>query len=278
MEKREIRLIALDLDGTLLRTDKSLSERNRLALEKAHEKGIHIVPTTGRFYGGIPQVVRELPFIRYCVTINGAEVVDLQENRVIYSATIPCGQAVEIMEKLDEFPALYDCYQENDSFMTASLREKALTTIRDVHFRNMVRDLRKPVEDLKTFLRERNRPLQKIQFFIHEPETRAYLMENLPLWFPHTCVTSSVEENVEINHEHAHKSAALCALAEHLGFTKNEILAFGDGENDISMLRDMGYGVAMANACQNALNATEYRTLSNDEDGVAHGIETFCNL
>ena len=51
-----------------------------------------------------------------------------------------------------------------------------------------------------------------------------------------------------------------------------------DGENDISMLRDMGLGVAMANACQNALNATEYRTLSNDEDGVAHGIETFCNL
>lgn len=276
MEKREIRLIALDLDGTLLRTDKSLSEQNRLALQKAYEKGIHIVPTTGRFYGGIPQVVRDLPFIRYCVTINGAEVVDLQENKVIYSATIPCSQAVEIMEKLDEFPALYDCYQENESFMTATLREKALMTIQDVHFRDMVRNLRQPVEELKAFLTERGRPVQKIQFFIHKPEIRAYLMENLPLWFPQTCVTSSVQENVEINHEKANKGEALGALATHLGFTKGEILAFGDGENDISMLREAGFGVAMANACQNALAVAPYRTASNDDDGVAKGIEKFC--
>ncbi len=276
MEKREIRLIALDLDGTLLTSDKRLSEGNLRALQKAHEQGIHIVPTTGRFYGGMPECIRKLPFVRYCVTINGAEVVDLQENRVIYSATIPCKQAVEIMAKLDDYPALYDCYQENESFMTATLRERALNTIQDIHFRNMVRDLRQPVEELKAFLTERGRPVQKIQFFIHKPEIRTYLMENLPLWFPHTCVTSSVQENVEINHLRANKGAALSALAQHLGFTKAEILAFGDGENDISMLREAGYGVAMANACENALRAAPYRTLSNDEDGVAKGIETFC--
>ncbi len=276
MEKREIRLIALDLDGTLLTSDKGLSERNRLALQKAHEKGIHIVPTTGRFYGGVPQVVRDLPFVRYCVTINGAEVVDLKEHKVIYSSTIPSQQAVEIMTKLDSYPALYDCYQENESFMTATLREKAIRTIEDVHFRNMVRTLRQPVEELKAFLTERNRPVQKIQFFIHEPEIRAYLMEKLPLWFPDTCVTSSVQENVEINHKNAHKGAALRALAAYLGFSSAEILAFGDGENDISMLQEVGYGVAMANACENALRAAPYRTLSNDEDGVAKGIEEFC--
>ena len=275
MEPKTYRLLALDLDGTLLNSQKELSPRNRRALEKAHEKGVLIVPTTGRFYGGMPQVIRELPFVRYCITINGAQVMDLWENKVLYRAEIPCAQAVEIMSWLDGYPALYDCYQQNESFMTARLREQAMETIEDIHFRNMVRDLRQPVPELKAFLLERGRDLQKIQFFIQDQPLRRWLMEELPRRFADLSVTSSVRENVEINHKDAHKGAALTALAKYLGFGKEAVIAFGDGENDISMLREAGLGVAMENACPQALAAADYITASCDEDGVAQAMEKF---
>ena len=71
-------IIALDLDGTLLNSRKQLSSRNLYALEAAAEDGWEIVPTTGRFYRGMPDFIRELPFVNYAITINGAEVVDLR--------------------------------------------------------------------------------------------------------------------------------------------------------------------------------------------------------
>ena len=75
-ERRDIRIVALDLDGTLLDSEKRLSEVNRVALEAAARRGIAIVPTTGRFFGAMPEPVRNLPFVRYAITINGAQVYD----------------------------------------------------------------------------------------------------------------------------------------------------------------------------------------------------------
>ena len=88
--RKPVGIIALDLDGTLLNSDKELSPGNRAALERAAEAGYEIVPTTGRFYGGMPQVIRELPFVRYVITINGAEVADRRTGEVMYRAEIPC--------------------------------------------------------------------------------------------------------------------------------------------------------------------------------------------
>ena len=79
--KKDIRIISLDLDGTLLDSQKRLSDANRAALEEAAAKGVHIVPTTGRFFGMMPQAVRDLPFVRYAITINGAQVYAIGNSR-----------------------------------------------------------------------------------------------------------------------------------------------------------------------------------------------------
>jgi len=84
----DYKLIALDLDGTLLNSQKELTPASRAALTRAAEAGIEIVPTTGRFYGGMPESVRELPFIRYVISINGAEVKDLQTGEIIYTGPL----------------------------------------------------------------------------------------------------------------------------------------------------------------------------------------------
>lgn len=80
---RKIKLVALDLDGTLLNSEKRVSERNRRAMEACIQKGIHVVPCTGRTWAGIPDEIRCLPGIRYAITLNGGVIFDSRENKVI---------------------------------------------------------------------------------------------------------------------------------------------------------------------------------------------------
>ena len=272
----KIGIIALDLDGTLLNSNKELSAGNLAALQRAANAGIEIVPTTGRFYGGMPEVIRELPFVRYVITVNGAEVADLKTGEVIYKAEIPWQQAVDIMTLLDEYPVIYDCYQDNAAWMTAEQKKDIDRIVASPHYRQMLHSLRQPVPELKAVLTERKRGVQKVQLFTDQPELWTKMMKELPERFENLCVSSSVSDNVEINQTHANKGEALRALADHLGLSHEATLAFGDGLNDLSMLRDAGIGVAMENACDEAKEIADWITLSCDEDGVAHGINKYC--
>ncbi len=271
-----IHIIALDLDGTLLNTEKLLSAENRAALFKAAEAGIHIVPTTGRFYNGMPSFIRELPFIRYAITINGAEAADIATGEVIYKSEIPLLRALELMRYLDTLPVIYDCYQDNAGWISEHLKARIDSTVKDPHFRRMLHELRKPVPELKAFVTERGRDVQKIQFFIPTPELRLKLLRTLPEMFPDLAVSSSVSENIEVNSAAATKGNALMALAEHLNIPREAVMAFGDGLNDLSMIEAAGIGIAMENACDQAKDKANFITLSCDAHGVAHGIERFC--
>ena len=272
----KIGIIALDLDGTLLNSNKELSAGNLAALQRAANAGIEIVPTTGRFYGGMPAVIRELPFVRYVITINGAQVADLKTGEVIYKAEIPWQQAIDIMTLLDEHPVIYDCYQDNAAWMTAEQKNHIDRIVASPHYRKMLHELRQPVPELKAVLAERKKDVQKVQFFTDLPELWTRMMKELPERFENLCVSSSVSDNVEINQAHANKGEALYALADHLGVEHQATLAFGDGLNDLSMLKAAGVGVAMANAEPEAKEVADWITLSCDEDGVAHGINKYC--
>ena len=122
-EKKSIRLIALDLDGTLLDSEKRLSAANRAALERAVSMGIEVVPATGRFYDGMPEVIRELPFVRYVITVNGAQVFEVKTRKNIYSADIELSEAIPFYEKLDTLPVIYDCYMDGWGYMTGAGRD-----------------------------------------------------------------------------------------------------------------------------------------------------------
>ena len=276
---RKVRgIIALDLDGTLLNSDKQLSEGNRRALERAFEAGYAIVPTTGRFYGGMPACIRELPFVRYCITINGAEVADLATGEVIYRAEIPNALALAVYEAMDRENVLYDCYQHNAAFMSAAHKERIDTMVSSDHYREMLHRLRKSIPDLKEFLRENGDSVQKIQLFTVDRALRLHLMEKLPTMFDGLAVSSSVIDNIEINDKCAHKGAALLALAAHLGLERKDTFAFGDGLNDLTMLREAGIGFAMENGEPEVKAVADRVTCSCDEDGVARGIEAILEM
>ena len=274
--KQKIGIIALDLDGTLLDSNKKLSEKNYAALQKAAEAGIEIVPTTGRFYGALPESIKNLPFLHYAITINGAQAVDVRSGEVIYSAELPWQQTVELMELFDTLPVIYDCYQENEAYMPAAQKALINEIAPDKHYIKMLHELRQPVEDLKSYLSEKKKGVQKVQFFTKDIALRDKLLNELPQKYDDLSVTCSLVNNLEINQIHANKGEALAALARYLNLPETATMSFGDGLNDISMLKSAGIGVAMANALQPCKDVADYVTLSNDEDGVAAAIEKFC--
>ena len=269
-------IIALDLDGTLLNSKKELSSVNYKALEDAYNNGWAIVPTTGRFYDAMPKIIKELPFVDYAITINGAEIKDLKENKVLYKAEIPLNQAIDIMKFLDDYPLIYDCFMGGEAFMSGNFKKQIDEMASNLHYRKMLHELRKEVLELKDFILDKNKDIQKIQFFTNKPELRLSLMKEIPNVFNNLIVSSSVVDNVEINNIHANKGDALLELAKYLNVSSDNVIAFGDGLNDLTMLEKAGIGIVMDNASEEVKKYADYITLSCDDDGVAYGIRKFC--
>ena len=194
----DIKLILLDLDGTLLNSRKEISPANYNALARAAEKGIHIVPSTGRFYEGMPEVVRKLPFVRYVVTVNGAEIYDAQEKRVLHSALIGPEKADEVFAELDKLPVIYDCFQDGWGWMERRFHEQLEQFVADPYVLEMNRYLRTPLDGFRAEIRSRGRGVQKIQMLFRKEDMplREKTLPALQARFPDLNVTSSIVNNI----------------------------------------------------------------------------------
>ena len=247
----EIKLIALDLDGTLLDSQKRLSSRNERVLKECIRRGIWIVPCTGRIWFGVPDFIRSFPGIRYAITTNGAVVEDVIESKILDERKLTWQQAAELLELAKKFHTMYDVYTDGHAFG----EERFLNHMEDFGIESalqkMVRDTREAVPDVE----ERSRARAAL-------EARGDVL-----------VSSSFPNNLEINAIGASKGEAILRLAAHLGIRPEETMGFGDGENDISMIRMAGVGVAMGNGAENLKAEADYITGINDEDGVAQAIE-----
>ncbi|MBE6993617.1 MAG: HAD family phosphatase [Ruminococcaceae bacterium] len=273
------RIIALDLDGTLLNSEKKITPRTYDALQRASERGVEIVPSTGRFYTGMPQAVRDLPFLHYAITINGSRVFDLRTGEIVYKSEIPFGRALEIMELLDRWPIVYDCYMDDQGWMTASMKGNVIQYTTEMQLVRLVRDLRQSVPELKQFLRDYapahpdTEGVQKISVFAGDEALRKAIAAELNAAFSDIVVSSSMATNLEINNLTAHKGLALWALADHIGVPREATMAFGDGLNDVQMLDYAGIAVAMQNSMEPVFAHADLVAPDNDHDGVAEIIE-----
>ena len=268
-----MKLIALDLDGTLLTTEKVLTPENEAALRRAAEAGIEIVPATGRFYEAMPEAVRSLPYLHYAITVNGAEIREVRTGRALSRAEIPLARALEVLRVLDRLPVIYDCYMDNWGWMTQAHYDAAADFAPHRHSLEMIQTLRTPVPELKAHLEQVGHDVQKIMMFFRDPALRIASLRELAERFPDLAVSSSIPRNLEINSLEAQKGPALLRLAARLGIAPEQTMAFGDDLNDVSMLRAAGIGVAMGNACPEAKAAAALVTASCDENGVAQALD-----
>lgn len=263
------KLILTDLDGTLLTHEKTLSPGNRAALERAARAGAEIVIATGRIYRGIPEMVRQLPFLRYFILMNGAKAYDRKEDRVLYRAEIPLATAERVFDDLAPIEATVDCFQNDDGYMSQYHMDHLEHYIHDPESIRLVRMTRHGRADFREFVRSSGSDVQKIQCYFPDLEERARVKAWLEQRYPQLVLSISMPENLELNDARATKGHALLALCSALGVDPAHTAAFGDGTNDISMLKAAGTGVAMANADPATRAAADLITGENQQDGVA---------
>lgn len=273
-----IKMLCFDLDGTLLTHDKRVSDYTLKVLAKAVEKGIHIVPTTGRLFLGLPEAVRSLPGLRYAILINGAVVYDAVEQKAIHRAEVDPETADRVYAYMDTLPIIYDCFADDIRYVSSRNVSLLPQYVPDHNLLKMILDTRSEVPDLRAHLRQRNKGVQKLQGYFRDQKLRADTMEELKRRFPGLSVTTSLPFNCEINDGHANKGEAMDKLCAMLGIDPSETMGFGDGSNDMTLIQHAGIGVAMKNAIPALQTEADYITDSNDEDGVAKAICKFCDI
>jgi hypothetical protein len=275
--KNDIKLIALDLDGTLLDSQKRLSRKNEEAIRRCAERGIEIVPCTGRIWMGVPEFVRNLPGVHYAITVNGAVIEDIVNGRVLSERKFAVETAADIIRMSREYHTMCDAYIDGKGYGDAECMSHMEEFGVSDELKKLILQTRTPVPDLLKYVLEQGRPVEKVNYFFGDQTERLRAKEAL-IARGDAFVSSSFIFNLEINAPGATKGDGIVCLAEHLGIDISQTMGFGDGENDLTMMTMSGIGVAMENGMEEAKALADYITLSNDEDGVAAALEHFLDI
>ena len=274
MKVNNIKMIAIDMDGTLLTTDKKLTEHSIEILKAAIDKGVELVVASGRPQSGIPKEYMALPGVRYAITANGARVLDMKTGEKIYEALVPQDRAKQILDIFAEYDSAPELYKEGRAYMKAGFLERMSYYMGNPAMAEYVKKSRTQVEDLQEILEKYPDGFEKVQALFHLPEEQMEAKQRVAEIEGVKPVTS-LDYNVEVSLAGADKGHSLVILAEKLGIAPEEIMSFGDNDNDLEMIRFAGMGVAMKNAIPEILEAADYVTDSNDQEGVAKAIEKF---
>ncbi len=272
MSEQNIKLVGLDIDGTLLNSHGQITPHTREVIVKCIESGCRVIPATGRPLLGIPDAFLQIPGVEYAVTANGASVVRVDSGEFILKYWLSREMVEQAFRKTAGLYRVFDVFTEGSGYSQA----ENLAVAEEWAPRNMaayMRKSRRPVEDIEEFISQQQ-GFEKCTMFFMSEEKRQKAREVLGQM---GCfeVVASESNNLEISAKGVHKGIALLGLGELLGLEKNQVMACGDSENDLEMLRAVGLGVAMANAALEIRSQADVVTASNDEDGVALALERF---
>lgn len=272
--QQKIKMIGMDLDGTLLNEKKELTAYSRKVLEQAIHQGVIVLVATGRPISGVPEELRTFPGMRYALTANGGRILDLKENKVIFESLVSTKSAEKILDVFEQYDTLREVYFEGISYVQQEAMDEIERYVENPSMQKYIRATKKTVPDVKAKVKEMNCGLDKVHAMFANQEERRVAWEELAK-IPDITVSSALDNNIEINGKDVNKGKGLLKLGEMLGIRREEIMACGDGLNDLQMLREVGFAVAMANGAEEVKAAADYITVSNEEDGVAKAIEKF---
>lgn len=267
----EIRLIALDLDGTLLNEKMHVSEKTRQVMAECAQRGIEIVPATGRALPAVPEEVLNLPGVHYGIFTNGAVVRDFKKETWVSENCLDWKKTIEIVKVLRRYPVIYDMYVSDGGVSETGLLAQLEAYGIPEQECSYIRKTRLGVANLEIYLQEKRCFVQKMNLNFKDRETKQAVRENLEA-MPEVLVTSSLPWNLELNAAGVTKGSGLRELCSYLGIRAEEVMAFGDGENDWPMLEAAGTGVAMENGAAFLKERADRIAGSNRENGVAEAI------
>lgn len=268
----KIKLVAMDLDNTLLDSDKQISKHTEEVLKEAIRQGVYIVPATGRIFKSIPEFLRNIKGVRYALCCNGATVYDQYEDQIIYTNHLPKEVALESFDILEKYHCTHDIYQNGQGYMEHRYLDHLNDYKLTKHQLKLVSTTRIPVDDLRKHIEEHPLGIEKVSAFFNDMEEREAAWKEL-IDRNMGSVTSSLNNNIEINQFGCDKGDGLTHLATHLGLSMDEVMACGDAGNDTMMIKAAGIGVVMKNGREDLKEIADFITKTNDEDGVAYAIE-----
>lgn len=271
---RTIRMIGVDLDGTLLNSEKQLTAYTREVLKKAIEQEVAVVVATGRPFSGVPDELKHFPGIRYALTANGARILDMQKQKVVYENLLSVESSEKVIDILRKYHAIHEFFVDGVGYMNEDGLKNVYAYFEDPHMAEYLQSTRIPVKDVKEKLQTMKCEVDKLQGIFRNQKDKEEALEELNT-LSGIVVTAAMDNNLEINKEGTNKGLGLLQLGKSLGISREEIMACGDGGNDVEMLKEVGFAVAMANGSDPVKKAADFVTVSNDEDGVAKAIERF---
>lgn len=276
-----VKLIALDLDGTLFNSQSQISAHNIDTIKKANEAGATVVISTGRPYSGLPFEQLKGSGIRFAITTNGSAIYEIESGKCLFE---------EAMDEDIILPIL-DFLLTKDIHMDAFIGGKGYTPVQCVAagqklanppaLKHYILNTRVRVDNLPLFIHENQLKVHKMtlnfypegDIFKDREEVRKYLESN-----PAVTTVSGGYNNLEFTRADVNKGVGLQKMAQLLDIPVAQTMAVGDTENDLAIIRAAGVGVAMGNATAAVKSAADYITTSNDEDGVAAAIAHFLRL
>ena len=230
--KIKTRMIGMDLDGTLLTTQKELTAYTKDVLRRAIDQGIVVMPATGRPIAGVPKELLEIPGIMYAVTANGGRIVDVRTRETIYECLVQPETAERLMDVFEHYDTLREIYYDGIGYA----QEDGLMRIdRYLDSQPMIRYMlstRRTVSDIRKKMKEENRGADKVQGLFVSVEDRDAAREELKA-IPGIEATGALEKNIEVNAQGVNKGSVMVRLGEWMGICREEIMAFGDGLNDL---------------------------------------------
>lgn len=263
------KMLVLDLDGTLTNSEKKITPYTREIIFRMQNAGHTVVLASGRPTPGMLHIAKELElekFSGYMISFNGGRITDCKSGEVIYQQTLP----------KDVVPKLFELAEELDIGLVSYDREGIITTEHNdeyIELESRINNL--PIKHMKDVVSYIDFPLNKC-LGTASPEIAPDMEEEFRKKFGDVVnVGRSEPFFIEITPMGVDKAATIEKLCELTGYTKEDVIACGDGFNDISMIKYAGLGVAMKNAQDAVKEAADYITGSNDEDGVAEVIEKF---
>jgi len=259
------KLIASDIDGTLVGEDSVLSKENLDAIEKIRERGVHFVPASGRSFFEMPEAITSCEDIRYYITSNGACLYDKERGEeMLFSLS---GEKIkELLSITEDYDVCYSAHREKWAHFDQRMSEEEMIYFRiEKAYRDVFMTQMKHLNDIRDFTKDDK--TEMFVAFFHDMEERKECLERLKKVEGIT-VTGSVSYNVEIISEKATKGNALCRLLEHLSIKKAEAVAVGDSPNDMTLLSAAGTPLAVENASP-ALKQVASRVICSQSENVA---------
>lgn len=268
-----IDIIATDLDGTLLTDDKRISDVNKKAMREAAERGIHIVPATGRALHTMPESVLEMDCIQYAVTSNGAAIVDIKSGETLYKNQMSMNIASQMIQYGLEMGIMVELFAEGKAYTLNKYMHDLENFGVNPRFIRWYEDTRNLVDDFSQVLIN-DITVENINFIFNNMDLIVEMRELIST-NPEVALTNSLANNIEIGAKNSGKGIALEVLAEMLGSDMSRVMCLGDNENDIDMLERAGISIGMGNGQESVKKNVTYVAKGNNEDGFAEAVYKF---